>query len=73
MRGDRGKVFGTTILGQAVRQNAIAKKLMNVYNAKGIFGNANDTAADLERILKDNSRDYSLRMVGCVAFFVGQN
>jgi hypothetical protein len=38
---------------------------MNVYNSKGIFGNANDTAADLERILKDNFRDYSLRMVGC--------
>ncbi|MBV8883853.1 MAG: class I SAM-dependent methyltransferase [Chroococcidiopsidaceae cyanobacterium CP_BM_RX_35] len=70
---DQGKVFGTTILGQDVRQNLIARKLTNLYNSKGIFGNTNDTVADLESILKDNFRDYSLRIVGCVALFVGQN
>jgi Methyltransferase domain len=71
--GDRGKVFGTTILGQGVEHNWAASRLMHLYNSKGIFGNINDSAADLERILKDNFRDYSLDQVGCVAFFVGQN
>lgn len=70
---DRGKVFGTTILGQDVRHNLIARKLMHLYNSKGIFCNTDDTAADLEKILKENFRNYSLHIIGCVAFFMGQN
>ena len=45
---------------------------MRAYNSKGIFSNLNDNAADLERVLKDTFRDYSVRIVGCVAFFVGK-
>jgi hypothetical protein len=67
-----GVIFGTTILGASTKQNFLAKILMRAYNSKGIFSNINDNAADLERVLKDNFRDYSIRIVGCVAFFVGQ-
>jgi ubiquinone/menaquinone biosynthesis C-methylase UbiE len=39
-------VFRTTILGRSVKQNLLAKALMQVYNSKGIFCNIDDHAAD---------------------------
>ncbi|MEH2258605.1 class I SAM-dependent methyltransferase [Nostoc sp.] len=68
---DGGVIFGTTILGKGVLHNLFARQLMRTYNAKGIFGNTNDTRKDLETILKENFRTYDIRIVGCVAFFVG--
>ncbi|MEH2371733.1 class I SAM-dependent methyltransferase [Nostoc sp.] len=68
---DGGIIFGTTILGKGVSHNLFAQQLMRTYNAKGIFGNTNDTCEDLETILKENFRTYDIRIVGCVAFFVG--
>jgi hypothetical protein len=67
-----GVIFGTTLLGKGIKRNLLAKTLMRLYNSKGIFNNAEDTAADLENVLKDNFRDYSIQIVGCAAFFVGQ-
>jgi len=69
---DGGLIFGTTILAEGVRQNFLARTLMRVYNSKGIFGNVNDNAAELERVLKENFPDFSLHIVGCVAFFAGR-
>lgn len=67
-----GVIFGTTILGKGVKHNRLAQILMRAYNSKGIFGNLDDQAADLERVLKDHFRDYSICTTGCVAFFVGR-
>lgn len=67
-----GVIFGTTILGEGIRRNFLARILMQAYNSRGIFGNTDDNAADLESVLGDNFRDYSIRVVGCVAFFVGR-
>ena len=67
-----GVIFGTTILGKDIKRNFLAKKLMQVYNSKRIFANLEDNASDLESVLKANFRDYSIRVVGCVAFFVGR-
>ncbi|MEA7571661.1 CoA transferase, partial [Salmonella enterica subsp. enterica serovar Virginia] len=39
-----GTLFGATILGKEVPHNAFGKKLMAVYNKKGIFSNTNDSA-----------------------------
>ena len=66
-----GVLFGTTILGQGIQRNFLAKTLMRVYNSKRIFSNLEDNASDLENVLKANFREYSMRVVGCVAFFVG--
>ena len=46
---------------------------MRLYKARGIFGNAGDNHADLEAVLKESFRDSSVRVVGCVAFFVGRS
>lgn len=67
-----GVIFGTTILGKGVKQNLLAKTLMRIYNSNGIFGNMEDTAADLDNQLHAIFRDYSIHVVGCVAFFVGR-
>jgi ubiquinone/menaquinone biosynthesis C-methylase UbiE len=67
-----GVIFGTTILGAGVKKNFLAKVLMRTYNSKRIFGNTYDHAADLERVLKENFHEYSLYVVGCVAFFTGR-
>lgn len=67
-----GVIFGTTILGAGVPKNFLAKILMRTYNSKGIFGNTYDHAADLERVLKENFHEYSIYIVGCVAFFAGR-
>ena len=67
-----GVIFGTTILGTGIKRNFLAKMLMRAYNSKKIFGNTYDHAADLERVLKENFRDTSLHIVGCVAFFAGR-
>lgn len=67
-----GVVFGTTILGQGQRPNAIARWLMSVYNRRGIFGNARDSAETLDTALRTHFRTHTLRIVGCVAFFVGR-
>jgi hypothetical protein len=67
-----GVIFGATLLGQGVRRNLLARLLMRVYNARGIFHNAADDPAGLERVLSDNFRDYSLNIVGCTAFFAGR-
>jgi ubiquinone/menaquinone biosynthesis C-methylase UbiE len=67
-----GIVFGTTILGQGIRPNFLARRLMKLYNAKGIFSNGQDNLPDLEAILKRHFRDYETKIVGCVAFFTGR-
>jgi hypothetical protein len=68
----QGVVFGTTILGQGIRPNLLARKLMKLYNAKGIFSNREDNLIDLEAILKRTFRDYWTKVVGYVAFFTAR-
>jgi ubiquinone/menaquinone biosynthesis C-methylase UbiE len=64
-----GVIFGTTILGQGVPHNPLARVLMHLYNRQGIFSNARDNAGDLEGILQANFTRWSLRVAGCAAFF----
>lgn len=67
-----GVLFGSTILGQGVPHNVLGRTLMQVYNAKGIFGNFNDNLDDLDDVLAANFPTYSIHVKGCVAFFSAQ-
>lgn len=67
-----GVIFGTTILNQGVPQGMLARRFTQTYNDKGIFGNADDSLADLEDVLKEQFRSYTLHTKGCVAFFMGR-
>jgi SAM-dependent methyltransferase len=66
---DGGVIFGSTILGEGVRHNALAKQLIKIYNAKGIFCNLSDRRSDLEAGLKVHFDEYTIHIAGCVALF----
>jgi len=66
---DGGVIFGSTILGEGVRHNPLAKQLMKIYNAKGIFSNLSDQQSDLEAGLKAHFDQHAIHIVGCVALF----
>jgi hypothetical protein len=62
-------MFGSTILGEGVRHNPLAKQLMKIYNAKGIFSNLSDRQSDLEAGLKAYFDEHTIRIAGCVVLF----
>lgn len=66
-----GVLFGTTILGQGIRPNFLARRLMKLYNTKAIFSNRTDDLPGLEAILRRYFQNYETTVVGCVAFFKG--
>lgn len=62
-------LFGATILqGDAPRSRA-AQRLMDLYNAKGIFSNREDTAEALDDALGRRFARHEIRMTSCVAVF----
>jgi len=64
-----GVVYGATILGDEADHNALGRKLMRIYNGKGIFGNQSDTRDGLERALARHFSWFTVRVVGKVALF----
>lgn len=69
---ENGKVFGTTILGDEIKKNWLASKLMTVYNQKKFFGNINDSRETLLDELNKRFDHVTVTIKGCVAFFVGK-
>jgi ubiquinone/menaquinone biosynthesis C-methylase UbiE len=67
-----GIVFGTSILGQGIHPNFLARRLMTLYNDKSIFSNHEDSLEDLEAGLRRYFQHYWTKVIGCVAFFVGR-
>jgi SAM-dependent methyltransferase len=64
-----GHVFGATILGRDVKMKAAARRLMAIYNAKGVFSNSGDTLRDLESALTSRFDVIDIRREGVVALF----
>jgi len=62
-------VFGSTILQGDAPRSWTARKLMKVYNAKGVFTNENDTREALQKALSLRFQDVRIDMIGCVALF----
>ncbi|MEF9896766.1 MAG: class I SAM-dependent methyltransferase [Pseudomonas sp.] len=68
-----GRLFGATILGDSANHNAFGKKLMTIYNRKGIFGNHCDTAEGLKAELEKHFASVNIRVEGKVALFEASN
>jgi SAM-dependent methyltransferase len=66
---DGGVIFGSTILGEGVGHNPLAKQLIKIYNARGIFSNLSDRQSDLEAGLKAHFDEHTIQIAGCVALF----
>jgi len=66
---DGGVIFGSTILGEGVRHNPLAKQHMKIYKEKGVFSNLSDRQSDLEAGLKAHFDEHTIHIAGCVALF----
>ena len=67
-----GVLFGATILGRGVEHNLLGRRLMRLYNRKGIFSNLEDDEQGLERGLASQLTDVEIEVVGAVALFAGR-
>jgi 2-polyprenyl-3-methyl-5-hydroxy-6-metoxy-1,4-benzoquinol methylase len=65
-------LFGSTLLQGGVARNWVARRLMNVYNKRGIFSNQHDSLEGLKRALNQRFREVSVEAVGCSALFSGR-
>jgi ubiquinone/menaquinone biosynthesis C-methylase UbiE len=64
-----GVLFGATILGKGVPHTRLARRLMRLYNSRGIFGNANDSLSSLEQALSSRFEQTHVQVHGSVALF----
>ena len=65
-------LFGSTLLQGGVDRNWFAKRLMDLYNRKGIFSNENDDLDALKRVLGHHFSSIAVEVVGCAALFSGR-
>ena len=67
-----GVLFGSTLLHDGVTRSWLARRLMSLYNSRGIFSNEHDDASGLRRALEQRFREVSVVVVGCAALFSGR-
>ena len=67
-----GVLFGSTILGRGVRHNLLGRRLIRLYNRKGILSNLEDDQRGLEQGLASQLTDVEVEVVGAVALFAGR-
>jgi Methyltransferase domain len=65
-------LFGSTILHDGVTKNWMAKRLMRLYNKKGIFANTRDDLEGLVEALKQRFDEVEVKVIGCVALCSGR-
>jgi ubiquinone/menaquinone biosynthesis C-methylase UbiE len=64
-------LFGATLLQGGVNRSWFARRLMALYNRKGIFTNERDDLEGLKKALERRFRDVAVEIVGCAALFSG--
>jgi ubiquinone/menaquinone biosynthesis C-methylase UbiE len=64
-----GVLFGSTILGRHAPHTRLGRRLLSLYNAKGIFSNLEDDEHGLEQGLASALTGVEIRTVGAVALF----
>jgi len=67
-----GTLYGATILGEEADHNWLGRRLMRLYNRKGIFGNRHDTRTGLEAALARHFAKVTVWQQGKVALFQAQ-
>lgn len=66
-------VFGSTLLQGGVPRSGFAKRLMEIYNRKGIFCNRLDDLDGLRLALERRFRSVAIDVVGCAALFAARS
>ncbi len=62
-------LFGATILGRGIAPNFAARRLLDLYSAKGVFNNREDDFESLSAGLKRRFASLEIERRGCVAVF----
>jgi hypothetical protein len=62
-------LFGATILGRGIKPNLAARRLLALYNAKGVFNNYEDDLDSLSAGLRQRFGCVDFEIQGCVALF----
>ena len=62
-------LFGATILGRGIAPNLAARRLLDLYNEKGVFNNRTDDRDSLEIGLRQRFSRVEIEQEGCVAIF----
>ena len=62
-------IFGSTILFKGVKRNTLATLANKYYNKNGSMCNMNDSLEDLQRSLRNNFSDSSVKVNVCEALF----
>lgn len=65
-------VFGSTLLSRGIDRSVAARRLMRLYNRKGIFANSEDSRDGLRDVLQRHFSHVRVETVGCVALFRAQ-
>jgi len=65
-----GVIFGSTIIADSNDSNWLAKRLMKIYNKKGVFTNTEDNIQTMTRLLSEQYEKFELNVVGSAAQFV---
>jgi len=68
-----GVLYGVTILGAEANHNPIGRRLLKIYNDKGIMHNMADTLDGLQLMLGRQFRNVQIRRHNKVALFVARN
>ncbi len=64
-----GVMFGSTLLSGEVERSRVARWLMEKYNRRGIFANAEDSRSALEAELQSRFTESHVQPIGCAALF----
>lgn len=67
-----GVLFGTTILKDGVHYTRLGRRLLRLYNDKGIFSNLEDDLEGLRQELGRRFDRYEVDVIGAVALFAAQ-
>lgn len=67
-----GVLFGSTILGRPAPRGLLARRVMALYNRRGIFSNDHDTLEALEQGLAAHFDQHEVHVRGSVALFVAR-
>ena len=67
-----GVIFGATLLSIGVERSGSARRLMRLYNRRGVFSNEGDSLEALRTALEGRFRQVEVSVVGCAALFVAR-
>ena len=69
---EKGTLFGSSILGTDIEAPWLARRMMKIYNKKGIFSNEDDSLGTVMEGLQQHFKTFNVEVRGCVVIFWGK-